>query len=315
MSKMTKYKCDFCNYSTEIRQYWHKHKKTKKHLAKIEENNNPQLTENNPQLTEQNPQLTEQNPQLTEQNPQLTEQNRPYTRGIRPNINGLYQCYECNNTFINKKSYYYHHKRCNIHFECDFCGKNYQREKMYKKHIMKCKVNNATIINNNNTTINNITNNNNQTYNDNRQITINILPHGEEDFKRLLDPDLIEYIKEHNFEDEFMELSKYIFKYFYLDIEEHKNIKVSNLRALHCSTKMEDGEYKMKRFKSIFDEKLYKLKREFYNIRDRDLKNFQLALHNVANSIPDDKEYGTEYYKTKREIEQEYKIEMYNNTN
>ena len=58
----------------------------------------------------------------------------------------------------------------------------------------------------------------------------------------------------------------------------------------------------MKRYKDIFDNKLHKLKCEFYKIRDRELNEFQLALHNVANSIPNDNENDRCYFKTKTEL-------------
>jgi hypothetical protein len=317
---MTRYECILCNYSTEKRQYWYHHKKTKKHLKKIEEEKvsetDKNITETDKNITETDKNITETDKNITETDKNITEtdKNITETEEKRPEIDDIkmYECPDCHKKFKQQHGYYRHRKHRCIGEEnnmCEYCGKEYKKLKFLEKHELKCtkrpQILNQTI---NNTTINNI---------DNRQInnnlTINILPHGEEDFKRLLDSELIEYIKEHNYEDEFLELSKYVFKYFYLDIEEHKNIEIRNIRGMYCHAKVGD-EMLMKRYKNIFDEKLYKLKCEFYNIRDRELRNFQLTLHNVANSIPNDTQYDKLFYKTKRELEQEYQVEMYNHT-
>jgi hypothetical protein len=241
MTKNSKYYCEKCNYSTEKKQYWYYHKKSKKHLRKISENSTDEMypvTDEMYPVTEQMYPVTEQMYPVTEQMYPVTEQMYPDTRGIKPNINGLYQCDECNKTFTTRQNFYRHRKhRCGMNFECEYCNKTYIREKMFDKHILQCKrrrnTNTGNTIINNNTT-NNITNNN--TINDNRQINYHIHIYGQEDITKMITDDVYEKLMLKNPE----KALGILMKHFYIDTPEHRNVLYTNPKHKHC--KIYDGE-------------------------------------------------------------------------
>ena len=66
---MPLYKCEYCNYSTKIKQHFTKHNNTNKHRNKMIElglmskeghliiQNNPFVIQNNPKIIQNNPQI------------------------------------------------------------------------------------------------------------------------------------------------------------------------------------------------------------------------------------------------------------------
>ena len=78
---MPLYKCDYCNYSTKIKQHFTKHNNTNKHRNRMIElglitkeghliiQNNPAVIQNNPQIIQNNPTNYENNPPIIQNNP------------------------------------------------------------------------------------------------------------------------------------------------------------------------------------------------------------------------------------------------------
>jgi hypothetical protein len=239
MTKNSKYYCEKCNYSTEKKQYWYYHKKSKKHLRKISEKSTEKkdpVTEKKDPVTEKKDPVTEKKDPVTEKKDPVTEKKDPVTEQqliiIEEN-----QCDVCLRKFKNKTHFYRHQKhRCDIIFDCNYCGKLYKREKMFDKHIIKCSkkhnLNNTTTINNNNnnTTINNITNN------DNRQINYHIHIYGQEDITKMITDDVYEKLMLKNPE----KALGILMKHFYIDTPEHRNVLYTNPKHKHC--KIYDGE-------------------------------------------------------------------------
>jgi hypothetical protein len=156
---MSKYYCKICDFRTEKKQNWYSHKKSKKHLRKLEENRISE-TERNSTETERNSTETERNSTETERNSTETERNSTETRRVRPqkNENELYECPDCNKKFTKEQAFYLHIKyRCitEENNQCEYCGKEYKKLKFLEKHELKCRkrpqIFNQTNITNNNT--------------------------------------------------------------------------------------------------------------------------------------------------------------------
>ena len=81
---MLLYKCEYCNYSTKIKQHFNKHNKTKKHHNKLVDlcilskeghhiiQNNPAVIQNNPKIIQNNPVNVTNNPAIIQNNPAPT---------------------------------------------------------------------------------------------------------------------------------------------------------------------------------------------------------------------------------------------------
>jgi len=136
---MPLYKCEICNYSTKLKGQLSRHKTTKKHQEKINEQNpnleetdhiiqnNPQIIQNNPQIIQNNPQIIQNNPQIIQNNPQII-QNNPQI------IQKSFKCEYCPKTFTlksNKRRHEIH--RCkenpNLTYKKDSDIKKLEKEK------------------------------------------------------------------------------------------------------------------------------------------------------------------------------------------
>jgi hypothetical protein len=292
IEKMPQYKCDLCNYHTEKKQYWYKHKKTKRHIMNLEKKNSTETeqkmseTEQKMSETEQKMSETEQKMSETEQKMSETEQKMSETkRGIQPNNNGLYECNDCNKTFTDKFNFYRHRKHRCIGEEnnsCEYCGKIYKKLKFLEKHESKC-VKRPQIMNQ--TIINNTTNNNNINI-DNSQKTINynINIYGQEDISKLITDEVYEKLMLQNPH----KALSILMKHFYIDIPEHRNVLYTNISHPHC--KIYDGEkWKMENINNVFNERLLCINRNLM----KEFNNRELELINTNNQVAkvdDDKE-------------------------
>ena len=91
---ITKYTCDICNYETDVRQYFYKHKKSKKHILKSNESAKVNLL-----VIQSNPKVIQSNPQ------KLTTKDNDSAK--------INKCILCSKVYAYKQGLTKHKKTCN----------------------------------------------------------------------------------------------------------------------------------------------------------------------------------------------------------
>ncbi len=216
MENVYKY-CEYCNRGIKNQNNWIRHTKTKKHLKNIEKGcKSPEKSSFSPVLVQKSSVLVQKK---------------------------VYTCVDCEKTYTNKSSYYYHrNKGCKIKKE----NEKLKKENEELKKLLRNQKGNTT----NNTTNNNNTQNINNTHNDNRVINIKI--EGREDFKNIIDSNM--YFRLGGIGG--TEILKLYLDETFIKKAENRSIKYTNTRSNKCKIHMGENRWGIDKIDNIINKRI-----------------------------------------------------------
>ena len=249
--------CEYCNKAIKYQNNWIRHCKTKKHLK-------------NKEKYLKSPEKSSFSPVLVQFSPVKVQKE--------------YKCIDCEKTYTNKSSYYYHRNKA-----CKVKKENEEKDKLIEELKKQLQNKNSSTVNNNNNTVNNNDNksiNNTVNNNDNKTInqTINLNVYGQEAI--IFDSDFLWQLQNESLTD--VDRCKMIMEKVFIETEENRNLQLTNMRSMWG--KIFDGtEWKTIKSKEQINNRISKLPitynrgaRECINSweeADDSYKQEQLAIH------------------------------------
>ena len=216
MENVYKY-CEYCNRGIKNQNNWIRHTKTKKHLKNVEKGcKSPEKSSIGPVLVQKSPVLVQKK---------------------------MYSCADCEKTYTNKSSYYYHRNHCKVK------QSNKEKDEIIEELRKQLTEKNGNITNNttNNNNTQNITNNDNKTINH-----INIKIEGREDFKNILDSNM--YFRLGGIGG--TEILQLYLTETFINKAENRSIKYTNTRSNKCKIHMGEDRWGVDKIDNVINKRI-----------------------------------------------------------
>ena len=194
---MVLYKCNLCNFSTNIKTHYNRHLNTLKHINNVyNSTNNSHTIQTNQSMSQNNPQIIQNNPQIIQNNPQIIQDESTNLELLESTENNL-KCQYCSKLFTLETNRIRHElHRCKEN--PNIIMKNGTRINLNDKKKLVSIIENLfdkyagdTINNNNN--MNNTNSYNNIDNSTNNTIILN--NYGQEDISHITDKMKMSYLK------------------------------------------------------------------------------------------------------------------------